>query len=70
MTRIMQSTSLEFRFEAFNTFNHAQFDGAPSVDGNRDDTQTFGDILKSQPGRPKAELLREGQTKAEELALV
>jgi hypothetical protein len=34
----------------FNTFNHAQFDGAGSVDGNRDDA-TFGKILKSQPGR-------------------
>jgi hypothetical protein len=49
-TRITESTSLEFRFETFNTFNHAQFDGAASVDGNRDDA-TFGQILKSQPGR-------------------
>ena len=50
ITRIAESTSLEFRFETFNTFNHAQFDGASSVDGNRDDA-TFGRILKSQPGR-------------------
>ena len=50
ITRITESTSLEFRFETFNTFNHAQFDGASSVDGNRDDA-TFGRILKSQPGR-------------------
>ena len=49
-TRVTESTSLEFRFETFNTFNHAQFDGATSVDGNRDDS-TFGQILKSQPGR-------------------
>jgi Carboxypeptidase regulatory-like domain len=49
-TRLTESTSLEFRFETFNTFNHAQFDGAGSVDGNRDDA-TFGQILKSQPGR-------------------
>jgi hypothetical protein len=41
---------MEFRFETFNTFNHAQFDGANAVDGNRDDT-TFGRILRSQPGR-------------------
>jgi hypothetical protein len=27
LTRITESTSLEFRFETFNTFNHAQFDG-------------------------------------------
>lgn len=50
ITRIAESTSLEFRFETFNTFNHAQFDGASSVDGNRDDA-TFGRILKSQPAR-------------------
>jgi hypothetical protein len=50
ITRLTESTSLEFRFETFNTFNHAQFDGSGSVDGNRDDA-TFGQILKSQPGR-------------------
>jgi hypothetical protein len=49
-SRITESASLEFRFETFNTFNHAQFDGAASLDGNRDDA-TFGQILKSQPGR-------------------
>jgi hypothetical protein len=41
---------MEFRFETFNTFNHAQFDGASSVDDNISDS-TFGQILKSQPGR-------------------
>jgi hypothetical protein len=50
ITRIKESSSLEFRFETFNTFNHAQFDGANAVDGNRD-SATFGQILKSQPGR-------------------
>jgi hypothetical protein len=50
VTRIKEGSSLEFRFETFNTFNHAQFDGASTVDGNRDDA-TFGQILKSQPGR-------------------
>ena len=49
-TRIKESSSLEFRFETFNTFNHAQFDGANSVDGNIS-SATFGRILKSQPGR-------------------
>jgi hypothetical protein len=49
-TRVTESSSLEFRFETFNTFNHAQFDGAGAVDGNRDST-TFGKILKSQLGR-------------------
>jgi hypothetical protein len=50
VTRIAESISVELRFETFNTFNHAQFDGAGSVDANRDDA-TFGQILKSQPGR-------------------
>jgi hypothetical protein len=50
LTRVTESASLEFRFETFNTFNHAQFDGANSVDGNINDS-TFGQILKSQPGR-------------------
>ena len=50
VTRVTESSSLEFRFETFNTFNHAQFDGANSVDGNINDP-TFGKILKSQPGR-------------------
>jgi hypothetical protein len=50
VTRLTESTSLEFRFETFNSFNHAQFDGASAVDGNRDDA-TFGQILKSQSGR-------------------
>jgi hypothetical protein len=50
LTRVTESASLEFRFETFNTFNHAQFDGANAVDGNRGDA-TFGQILKSQPGR-------------------
>jgi hypothetical protein len=49
-TRVTESASLEFCFETFNTFNHAQFDGANAVDGNRDDA-TFGQMLKSQPGR-------------------
>jgi Carboxypeptidase regulatory-like domain len=50
ITRVTESASLELRFETFNSFNHAQFDGASAVDGNRDDA-TFGQILKSQPGR-------------------
>jgi hypothetical protein len=50
ITRVTESASLEFRFETFNTFNHAQFDGANAVDGNINDS-TFGQILKSQPGR-------------------
>jgi hypothetical protein len=50
VTQVTEAVSLEFRFETFNTFNHAQFDGANAVDGNINDS-TFGQILKSQPGR-------------------
>jgi hypothetical protein len=50
VTRVTESTSLELRFETFNTFNHAQLDGANAVDGNINDS-TFRQILKSQPGR-------------------
>jgi hypothetical protein len=42
--------SLDFRFETFNTFNHAQFDGNGAVDGNVNDT-TFGAVLKAAPSR-------------------
>lgn len=35
ITRFEESSSPEFRSEAFN--NHAQFDGGNSVDGNTDD---------------------------------
>ena len=50
LTGVTESASLEFRFETLNSFNHAQFDGANSVDGNINDA-TFGQILKSRPGR-------------------
>jgi hypothetical protein len=32
ITRVSEAASLEFRLETFNTFNHAQFDGAKAVD--------------------------------------
>ena len=41
---------LEFRFETFNAFNHAQFHTNGSVDGNINDT-TFGHVLKAAPLR-------------------
>jgi hypothetical protein len=50
VTRLTESKSLEFRFETFNTFNHAQFDGNGSVDGNINDV-TFGKVLKAAPAR-------------------
>jgi hypothetical protein len=41
--RLSEARSLEFRAEAFNAFNHAQFYGAASVDGQREDPN-FGQI--------------------------
>ena len=41
--RLSEATSLEFRAEAFNAFNHTQFYGAASVDGQREDP-SFGQI--------------------------
>src|SRR6516162_7878077 len=44
LLRITESKSLEFRLEGFNVFNHAQFYGAGSVDGEVNDPH-FGDIV-------------------------
>ncbi|MDW5264682.1 MULTISPECIES: carboxypeptidase regulatory-like domain-containing protein [Acidobacteriaceae] len=41
--RLADTKSLEFRAEAFNVFNHAQFYGPASVDGQREDP-SFGQI--------------------------
>ena len=50
VTKLTETKSLEFRFETFNTFNHAQFYGSGSVDGNINDA-TFGKVLKAAPPR-------------------
>jgi hypothetical protein len=50
VTKLTESKSLELRFETFNTFNHAQFYGNGSVDGNIDDP-TFGKVVKAAPAR-------------------
>jgi hypothetical protein len=49
-THLTESKSLEFRLESFNTFNHAQFYGSNSVDGNIS-SATFGNVLSSAPPR-------------------
>jgi Carboxypeptidase regulatory-like domain len=49
---LTESKTLLFRIEAFNTFNHAQFYGPASVDGNISDLgTTFGHVVSSAPGR-------------------
>ncbi len=47
---LTESKSMLFRLEAFNVFNHAQFFGPTSVDGNISDG-TFGNVVNAQPAR-------------------
>lgn len=47
---LSESTSLLFRVEAFNVFNHAQFNGPTAVDGNIG-SATFGDVVGAAPPR-------------------
>jgi hypothetical protein len=47
---ITESKSLLFRVEAFNVFNHAQFNGPSAVDGNIGST-TFGNVVSAAPPR-------------------
>ena len=48
--RLTESKSLQFRIEAFNAFNHAQFFGPASVDGNIN-SSTFGQVVGSAAPR-------------------
>jgi len=48
--RLNEAKSLQFRIEAFNVFNHAQFFGPQAVDGNID-SSTFGQVVSAAPPR-------------------
>ena len=48
--RLTESKSLQFRAEAFNAFNHAQFYGPASVDGQEEDAH-FGQIVSAASPR-------------------
>jgi hypothetical protein len=50
LLRVTESKSLEFRLEAFNVFNHAQFYGPASVDGEVNDPH-FGEIVSAAAPR-------------------
>jgi hypothetical protein len=47
---LTESTALLFRVEAFNVFNHAQFDGPSAIDGNIG-SSTFGNAISAAPPR-------------------
>jgi hypothetical protein len=47
---LTDAKSLLFRVEAFNVFNHTQFNGPGSVDGNIG-SSTFGDAISAAPPR-------------------
>lgn len=49
-THFSESKVLGFCLETFNTFNHAQFFGANSVDGNINDS-TFGQVINAMSPR-------------------
>jgi hypothetical protein len=50
--RLTESKSLQFRVEGFNVFNHTQFFGAQSVDGNIANLgTTFGQVVSADPPR-------------------
>jgi Carboxypeptidase regulatory-like domain len=48
--KLTESKSLQFRLEAFNVFNHAQFFGPAAVDGNIN-SSSFGQVLSAAPPR-------------------
>jgi hypothetical protein len=47
---LTESKSLQFRFEGFNVFNHAQFYGPASVNGNIN-SSSFGDVVSAAAPR-------------------
>jgi hypothetical protein len=49
--RLADARAFEFRLEAFNAFNHAQFYGPASVDGQIEDTNNFGKIVSAAAPR-------------------
>jgi hypothetical protein len=48
--KLTESKSLQFRLEAFNVFNHAQFFGPQAVDGNIS-SSTFGQVINATQPR-------------------
>ena len=51
LLRVTESKSFEFRIEGFNVFNHAQFYGAASVDGEVNNDPHFGQVVSAAAPR-------------------
>ena len=51
LLRVTESKSFEFRLEAFNVFNHAQFYGAAAVDGEVNNDPHFGQVVSAAAPR-------------------
>jgi hypothetical protein len=51
LLQITESKSFEFRVEAFNVFNHAQFYGAAAVDGEVNNDPHFGQVVSAAAPR-------------------
>ncbi len=51
LLQITESKSFEFRIEAFNVFNHAQFYGAAAVDGEVNNDPHFGQVVSAAAPR-------------------
>jgi hypothetical protein len=49
--RLTETRSLDFRVQAFNVFNHAQFYGPTAVDGQVNDTANFGHVVSAAAPR-------------------
>jgi hypothetical protein len=48
--KLGEESFFDIRVDAFNVFNHAQFYGPQSVDGNYSDS-TFGQVISATPPR-------------------
>jgi len=55
--RLAEARTIELRFEAFNVFNHAQFYGPASVNGNIS-SSNFGHVVSAAPPRSVQMALR------------
>jgi hypothetical protein len=51
LLRVTESQSFEFRLEGFNVFNHAQFYGPGSVDGEVNNDPHFGQVITATAPR-------------------